>query len=135
MLSASPVILVSRRPYVCLNFSNQPFDAVDVANSSLFNLSFINIAFIQHLAIWKHICAGTFLYQATRISLTEWHCPWFNFLQFPLENSYSLWRAFSFLKICETKFFPILICFATNQHPIFDFWIFVCAVDNLHLFV
>ena len=31
MSSASPVILASRSQYVCLNFSNQSFDAVNVA--------------------------------------------------------------------------------------------------------
>ena len=44
ILFVSPVILISSSPCVYLNFSNQPFDAVNVAKSYLFNLSSINIA-------------------------------------------------------------------------------------------
>ena len=80
MSSASPVTPVSRSPYVYLNFSNQPFDAVNVANSSLFNLSFINIASSFNMGPSGNTFAlAHFLYQAMRVSLIKWYYPCLNF--------------------------------------------------------
>ena len=73
MSSASSVMLVSRSPYFCLNFYNQPFDAENVANSSLFNFSFINIAFSFNMGLSGNTFAlAHFLYQVMRILLIKW---------------------------------------------------------------
>ena len=83
MSSASPVILVSRSPYVCLSFSNQPFDAVKIANSSLFDLSFVIMASSFNMVPSGNTFAPVhFLHQKIRISLIKWYCPCLKFYSF-----------------------------------------------------
>lgn len=80
ILFVPPVILISSSPCVYLNFSNQPFDAVNVAKSSLFNRFLIQ----NWPSIWKYICTLFFL--VMRISLVNCYCTCLNFLLFPSKN-------------------------------------------------
>ena len=123
MLSTLPVILISRSLYVCLNFSSHLFDAVNIANSSLLNISFINIASFFNTGP----SGNTFLYQAMRISLIKWHCPCLNFFQFSLQNSYPLEELLRSLTHLRRKsyywnfLYPILKNFKSPGILYFDF--------------
>ena len=123
MLSTLPVILISRSLYVCLNFSSHLFDAVNIANSSLLNISFINIASFFNTGP----PGKTFLYQAMRISLIKWHCPCLNFFQFSLQNSYPLEELLRSLTHLRRKsyywnfLYPILKNFKSPGILYFDF--------------